>query len=156
MRTPDTQKVHCRLRPSKLWRPQHQPRPHLPIPFPPKAEARRPRMHLWIQGREAAVSRRDSRGPETIASISFLGICYNRIYTDFVDKGVYRKEYQHMITKLRQARIESGFMQSQVAKKLGKPQSYVSKVEVGQRRLDPMELTQFAKIYKKPITYFIK
>src|SRR3989338_9534561 len=28
--------------PDRLWRPHHQPRPHLPIPFPPKAEARRP------------------------------------------------------------------------------------------------------------------
>ena len=73
-----------------------------------------------------------------------------------MDKGVYRKEYQQMIVKLRQARAESGLMQSEVAKRLGKPQSYVSKVEVGQRRLDPTELTQFAKIYKKPITYFIK
>ena len=42
MWTPELQTVLCRLRPSKLWRPQHQPRPHLPIPFPPKAEARRP------------------------------------------------------------------------------------------------------------------
>ena len=42
MRTPSGKMVHCRLRPSKLWWPQHQPRPHLPIPFPPKAEARRP------------------------------------------------------------------------------------------------------------------
>ena len=110
---------------------------------------------LWIQGWEATVSRRDSRGWDK-KSITRFGLYHNGIYTDFVDKGVYRKEYQHMITKLRQARIESGFIQSQVAKKLGKPQSYVSKVEVGQRRLDPMELTQFAKIYKKPITYFIK
>ena len=51
VRTPELQKVHCRLRLSKLWRPQHQPRPHLPIPFPPKAEARRPfRIHLWMGG----------------------------------------------------------------------------------------------------------
>jgi len=61
-----------------------------------------------------------------------------------------------MIAKLRQARIESSLMQSQVAKKLKKPQSFVSKVEAGQRRLDATELKQLAKIYKKSVDYFLK
>lgn len=61
-----------------------------------------------------------------------------------------------MIKKLRQARIESGLMQAEVAKKLGKPQSYVSKVECGERRLDVVEINKFAEIYKKNIDFFIK
>ena len=54
MRTPELHTVHCRPRPATAGRPQHQPRPHLPIPFPPKAEARRPLMHsmdgrVWMR-----------------------------------------------------------------------------------------------------------
>ena len=48
-----------------------------------------------------------------------------------------------------------GLTQVQVAKKLGKPQSYVSKVESNERRIDVIELKTFAKIYKRSIQYFI-
>lgn len=46
-------------------------------------------------------------------------------------------------------------MQAEVAKKLGKPQSFVSKVERGERRLDVAELKQFADMYKKPLDFFV-
>ena len=34
-------------------------------------------------------------------------------------------------------------------------QSFVSKVETGERRIDPTELEKFAKLYGKPITFFL-
>ena len=40
-------------------------------------------------------------------------------------------------------------------KRLGKPQSFVSKSESGERRVDAVELRHFAKIYRKPVTYFL-
>ena len=43
-----------------------------------------------------------------------------------------------------------------VAKKLKRTQSYVSRVEVGEQRLDILELQKFAKLYSKDINYFIK
>jgi hypothetical protein len=36
-----------------------------------------------------------------------------------------------------------------------RPQSFVSKVETGERRIDPTELEKFAKLYGKPITFFL-
>lgn len=57
---------------------------------------------------------------------------------------------------MKEARIEAGFTQEQVAEKLGKPQSYVSKSEAGERRLDVTELKKFAWLYQKSINYFIK
>ena len=44
-------------------------------------------------------------------------------------------------------RKAAGMTQEAVAKELGKPQSFVSKVETGERRIDPTELEKFAKLY---------
>ena len=66
------------------------------------------------------------------------------------------KEYEAIIERLRKARREAGLRQVDVAKKLGRPQSYISRVESGEYRVDVLEITKFAKIYKKDINYFIK
>lgn len=70
--------------------------------------------------------------------------------------SIYKKEYQLIINRLKVARIESGLNQISVAEKLNKPQSYVSKIERGERRVDIAELIILAKIYKKSLDYFIK
>jgi len=69
--------------------------------------------------------------------------------------SIYKKEYQAVIKHLKDARIEAGLKQEEVANKLGKPQSYVSKIERGERRIDIAEIKLFAKVYQKPIDYFI-
>ena len=66
------------------------------------------------------------------------------------------KEYTKFTERLRTARSESGLTQVQVAKKLKRPQSYLSNIEAGQQRVDVVELQRFAKLYKKEITYFFK
>lgn len=70
--------------------------------------------------------------------------------------NIYSDEYRQIISKLKKARIEARLTQGQVAKKLVKPQSYVSKSESGERRLDVTELKKFAEVYKRDINYFIK
>jgi len=72
-----------------------------------------------------------------------------------MEKTIYSKEYKKVIHRLRQARLEAGLTQVQVAKLLKKPQSYVSKVESGEQRLDVVELKQFASIYKKSPNQFL-
>ena len=64
-------------------------------------------------------------------------------------------EYRAMVEKLKQARREAGLNQVEVAARLGKPQSYVSKVERAERRIDPPELARFAEVYGKPIGFFL-
>jgi transcriptional regulator with XRE-family HTH domain len=69
---------------------------------------------------------------------------------------MHAKEYQVTIKRLREARLVLGLKQGDVATKLDKPQSYISKIERGERRIDVAELSILAKIYKKNINYFIK
>ena len=64
-------------------------------------------------------------------------------------------EYRAMVELLKQARQEAGLKQEEVAARLGKPQSYVSKVERAERRIDPPELARFAKVYGKPVEWFL-
>ena len=73
-----------------------------------------------------------------------------------MNKSVYTKVYKEIIERLKTARIEAGLAQQEVADKLGKPQSYISKIESGERRLDVAEIKKFAIIYKKDISFFIK
>lgn len=52
------------------------------------------------------------------------------------------------------ARRQAGLTQVQVAKRLGRPHSYVSKCELGERRVDVIELRQLAKLYRKSMSFF--
>lgn len=70
-------------------------------------------------------------------------------------KSIGTKEYANFVKKLKKARLESGFRQVDVAKKLKRHQSYLSKIESGEQRVDVTELDKLAKIYKKDINYFI-
>jgi len=73
-----------------------------------------------------------------------------------MSKGIYSKDHKYLVEQLKKARKEAGLDQSDVAKKLGKTQSYVSKIESGQRRIDVIQLKEFAKVYKRKLEYFIK
>jgi len=71
-------------------------------------------------------------------------------------KSIYTNEYKNVVKKLKEARAGVGLTQVDVSQKLKKPQSYISKIERGERRVDVAELSILAKIYKKPLDYFVK
>jgi len=73
-----------------------------------------------------------------------------------VKNSTYTYEYQIFLRNLKKARKESGLTQLQVAQKLNQPQSYVSKCESGEKRVDVIELVRFSKIYNKHIEYFVQ
>lgn len=60
--------------------------------------------------------------------------------------SVYSDEYQRVINALKKARKEKGITQAQLAKALGKPQSFIAKVESGERRLDVVEFVHLARL----------
>jgi transcriptional regulator with XRE-family HTH domain len=66
-----------------------------------------------------------------------------------------RPEYRRFLARLRAARENAGLTQADVAKRLGKPQSYVSKCEAGERRVDVVELAAFARLYGRALGFFV-
>lgn len=68
-----------------------------------------------------------------------------------MEKSIYSAEYQRLCRLLRELRTEAGLTQVQVAARLGVQQSFVSKYESGERRLDVVELRHVAKALGVPI-----
>ena len=55
-------------------------------------------------------------------------------------KSLRSKEQLELQQLLAEARKAAGLMQADLAKRLDKPQSFVSKYEIGERRLDIIEI----------------
>lgn len=63
------------------------------------------------------------------------------------------EKFQNLLIKYRQKR---GFTQTQLAERLGRPQSFVSKYENGERRLDLIEFLDIAAVLEFNPLYFIQ
>ena len=60
-------------------------------------------------------------------------------------KSIYQNDYRKLIEKLVEARHEKGLTQVALAKKLKKPQSFISKYENYERRLDVIEFLHITR-----------
>ena len=65
-----------------------------------------------------------------------------------MEKSIHTVKYRLLLDWLISARKDVKLTQQQVAKKLGRPQSFVAKYEGGERRLDMVEFVEIAKILK--------
>lgn len=63
---------------------------------------------------------------------------------------------QHVAALLRQIRLESKLTQVQLAEKIGQTQSYVSKYESGEQRLDLIELEAVCGAVGVPLLHFVE
>ena len=74
-----------------------------------------------------------------------------------MNKGntAYQRSYQAFLKRLIRARHDAGLLQEEVSAKLGKSRTFLSKCELGERRLDVIELQQIARIYGKTINHFL-
>jgi transcriptional regulator with XRE-family HTH domain len=68
-----------------------------------------------------------------------------------MSKSNYTYEYKTILRRLRDARHNAGYTQREVASKLGRHQSFISKIESGERRIDVVELAELMRIYKTPL-----
>jgi transcriptional regulator with XRE-family HTH domain len=68
--------------------------------------------------------------------------------------STYTPEYRAFLRRLRKAREEAGLSQVEVARRLRRPQPYISRCETGDRRVDVGELVRLAKLYGKPAGWF--
>lgn len=63
---------------------------------------------------------------------------------------------QRLTSLLREIRVEAVLTQAAVAKKIGQTQSYVSKYEQGEQRLDLLELEAVCEAVGIPLTEFVR
>jgi transcriptional regulator with XRE-family HTH domain len=59
-----------------------------------------------------------------------------------MQKSIYTEEYAVFAKRLRTARLEAGLKQTELAARLGKPHSYISRIENRQIRVDVIELRE--------------
>lgn len=64
-------------------------------------------------------------------------------------------EYQRMLKKLRQARKDARLTQAQAGQAMGVRQTVISKIEKGDRKIDPFELRALALKYGKNMEHFL-
>ncbi len=70
--------------------------------------------------------------------------------------SVFTKKYEVFKELLIQYRKDAGITQQSLAERLNKPQSFVSKYESGERRLDVIEFLDVAKALQFDVYKFIK
>jgi transcriptional regulator with XRE-family HTH domain len=73
-----------------------------------------------------------------------------------MEKTIYSGEYALVLRLLREAREKAGITQMQLAKKLGLTQSFVSKIERGDRRLDIVQLRTVCRVLGISLLEFVK
>jgi len=73
-----------------------------------------------------------------------------------IGTSVHRPEYHLMLALLRAARERAGLTQYDLAKKLGRSQSFVGKCEMGERRLDLVQLRDFCLALDVPFLEFVQ
>lgn len=69
-------------------------------------------------------------------------------------KALQTKRYRAFLERLKRARVDAGLTQVEIAARLGRPQTWVSKCELGERRVDFVELEDWAAACDKPLEWF--
>ncbi|HCL3482115.1 helix-turn-helix domain-containing protein [Pseudomonas aeruginosa] len=69
-------------------------------------------------------------------------------------KAIYRPEYDAFLQLLKRLRNESGLTQAQCSAALGRPQSFMSDVERGVRRLDIVQLRDLCLVLGTDLVSF--
>jgi len=72
-----------------------------------------------------------------------------------VSKTIYCETYKNLCRLLTKAREDAGLTQNELAEILDKPQSYISKYERGDRRLDVLEFLEVASALKVNASFLL-
>ena len=67
------------------------------------------------------------------------------VYEQPLGMPLHTPEYEHFLELLKQQRLDKGVSQVELSKRLGQTQQYVSRCEVGERRLDVIEFYQWCE-----------
>ena len=69
-------------------------------------------------------------------------------------QSVFSRNYEIFLEHFRSARLQAG-TQEEIAKRIGQTQTFVSKCERGERRIDVIELMMFCKAFRVDAAEFI-
>jgi transcriptional regulator with XRE-family HTH domain len=64
-----------------------------------------------------------------------------------LERSLFSAAYNHFLELLREARSKAGLTQAEAADRFKKPQSFISKCESGERRVDVVEFIEFCRVY---------
>lgn len=67
----------------------------------------------------------------------------------------HRQRYEVFRSLLRESRMEAGIRQVDLARQLGVTQSFVSKSELGERRMDVVDLVDYLSAIQRSPTEFV-
>lgn len=70
-------------------------------------------------------------------------------------RSVHTPAYRAFLKRLLAARVKAGLTQGEASRHLGIPQSRLSRMESGERRIDVIELAELARLYGKSVSYFV-
>src|SRR5215207_9452866 len=88
--------------------------------------------------------------------ILFWNISQEPLFSILMAKFIGTSEQQHLQELLRQIRMDAGLKQTDLAERLGQSQSFVSKYEIGERRLDFLEIRQICIAIGISLSEFVR
>jgi ribosome-binding protein aMBF1 (putative translation factor) len=72
-----------------------------------------------------------------------------------MEKSIYSASYVIFLRVLKRAREDAGLTQTQLAQKIGETQTFISKCERGERRVDVVELRTFCHAFGLNLKEFV-
>jgi ribosome-binding protein aMBF1 (putative translation factor) len=72
-----------------------------------------------------------------------------------MEKSIHSAGYAVFLKVLRKAREDAGLTQMQLAQRIGETQTFVSKCERGERRVDVVELRTFCQAFGLSLKQFV-
>ncbi len=72
-----------------------------------------------------------------------------------MEKSIHSARYAVFLKVLKKARHKAGLTQTQLARKIGETQTFVSKCERGERRIDVIELRAFCRAFGVGLKQFV-
>jgi transcriptional regulator with XRE-family HTH domain len=72
-----------------------------------------------------------------------------------MEKSIHSPRYRAFLRVLRDTRMRAGLPQSDLARKIGETQTFVSKCERGERRIDVIELRALCQAFGISLAQFV-